>query len=43
MGLKKYELGWKILTEMVVLRPKACSYFIDDFSVDKRANGANRV
>ena len=31
------------MTEIVVLRPKACSYFIGDCSVNKRANGTKSV
>ena len=44
IGLMKYELDVKIMTEYVKLRAKNYSYFIDDGSEDKRAKGTkNRV
>ena len=39
IGLMKYELDVKIMTEYVKLRAKNYSYFIDDGSEDKRAKG----
>ena len=37
--LMKDELGGKIMTEFVVLRPKTYSYLTDDFVEDKKAKG----
>ena len=33
----KYELGGRIMTELVALRPKTCSYLMDDGDSDKKA------
>ena len=37
IGLKKDELGRKIITEFVTLRPKTYSYSTDDGKEDKKA------
>ena len=39
IGLMKDELGAKIMTEFVALRPKTCSYLTDDCKEDKKARG----
>ena len=39
IGLMKDELGGKIMTKFVGLRPKTYSYLIDDGSEDKKAKG----
>ena len=39
IGLMKDELGGKIITEFITLRPKTYSYLIDDFKEDKKAKG----
>ena len=41
-GLFKDELGGKIMTEVVALRPKACAYLIDDGSNHKKAKGTKK-
>ena len=38
IGLMKYELGGKIISEFVILRPKTYSYLTDDGKEDKRNN-----
>ena len=40
--LMKDELGGKIMTEFVALRPKAYSYLMDDGKNDKKAKGAKK-
>ena len=40
IGLMKYELGGKIITEFVTLRPKTYSY--DDGKEDKKAKGTKK-
>ena len=39
IGLVKDELGGKIITELVTLRPKTYSYLTDDGKIDKKAKG----
>ena len=39
IGLMKDELGGKILTEFVALKPKTYSYLMDDGNTDKKAKG----
>ena len=39
IGLMKDELGGKIITEIVTLRPKTHSYLTDDCKEDKKATG----
>ena len=39
IGLMKYELGGKIITEFVTLRPKTYSFLTDDGKEDKKAKG----
>ena len=41
-GLVKDELGGKIMTEFVALRPKTYSYLMDDGRNDKKAKGTKR-
>ena len=38
----KDELGGKIITEFVTLRPKAYSYLTDDNKEDKKAKGTKK-
>ena len=38
----KDELGGKIVTELVALRPKTFSYLIDDGNSDKKAKGTKK-
>ena len=42
IGLMKDDLGGKIMTESVALRPKTYSYFMDDGGSDKKAKGTKR-
>ena len=41
-GLFKDELGGKIITEVVPIRPKTCAYLIDDGSAHKKAKGKKK-
>ena len=43
IGLMKDELGGKIITEFVTLRPKTYSFLTDDGKEDKKAKGTNKV
>ena len=42
IGLTKDELGGKIITEFVTLRPKTYSYLTDDGKEDKKAKGTKK-
>ena len=42
IGLMKDELGLKIITEFVTLRPKTYSYLTDDGKEDKKAKGTKK-
>ena len=42
IGLMKNELGGKIMTEFVALRPKTYSYLMDDDGSDKKAKGTKK-
>ena len=42
IGLMKDELGGKIITEFVTLRPKTYSFLTDDGKEDKRAKGTKK-
>ena len=42
IGLKKDEVGGKIITEFVTLRPKTYSYLTDDGKEDKKAKGTKK-
>ena len=42
IGLMKNELGGKIITEFVTLRPKTYSYLTDDGKEDKKAKGTKK-
>ena len=42
IGLMKDELGGKIMTEFVSLRPKTYSYLTDDGNTDKKAKGTKK-
>ena len=42
IGLMKDELGGKIITEYVTLRPKTYSYLTDDAEEDKKAKGTKK-
>ena len=41
-GLMKDELGGRVITEFVALRPKTYSYLTDDCKEDKKAKGTNK-
>ena len=41
-GLFKDELGGKIITEVVAIRPKTYAYLIDDGSEHKKAEGIKK-
>ena len=43
IGLMKDELGGKIMTEFVALRPKTYSYLKDDYKADKKAKGTKKL
>ena len=43
IGLMKDELGGKIMTEFVALRPKAYSYLMDGGNGDKKATGTKKM
>ena len=42
IGLMKDELGGKIITEFVTLRPKTYPYLTDDYKEDKKAKGTKK-
>ena len=42
IGLTKDELGGKVITEFVALRPKTYSYLTDDCKEDKKAKGTKK-
>ena len=42
IGLMKDELGGKITTEFVALRPQTYSYLTDDCEEDKKAKGTKK-
>ena len=42
IGLMKDELGERVITEFVVLRPKTYSYLTDDCKEDKKAKGTKK-
>ena len=42
IGLVKDELGWKIITELIALRPKTYAYLMHDDSKIKKAKGAKK-
>ena len=42
IGLVKDELGGKVITEFVTLRPKTYSYLTDDGKEDKKARGTKK-
>ena len=42
IGLMKDELGGKIITEFITLKPKTYSYVIDDGKEDKKAKGTKK-
>ena len=42
IGLMKNELGGKIMTEFVILRPKTYSYLTDNCEEDKKAKGTEK-
>ena len=42
IGLMKDELGGKIITEVITLRPKTYSFLTDDGKEDKKAKGTKK-
>ena len=42
IGLMKDELGGRVITEFVALRPKTYSYLTDDCKEDKKAKGTKK-
>ena len=42
IGLMKDELGGKIMTKFITLRPKTYSYLTDDCEEDKKAKGMKK-
>ena len=42
IGLMNDELGGRVITEYVTLRPKTYSYLTDDFKEDKKAKGTKK-
>ena len=42
IGLMKDELGGKIITEFITLKPKTYSYLTDDCKEDKKAKGIKK-
>ena len=42
IGLMKHELGGKIITESLTLRPKTYSYLTDDGKEDKKVKGTKK-
>ena len=42
IGLMKGELGGRVITEFVALRPKTYSYLTDDYKEDKKAKGTKK-
>ena len=42
IGLMKDELGGRVITEFVALRPKTYSYLTHDFKEDKKAKGTKK-
>ena len=42
IGLMKDEIGGRIITEFVILRPKTYSYLTDDGKEDKKAKGTKK-
>ena len=43
IGLMKDELGGRIMTEFITLRPKAYIYLTDDSKEDKKAKGTKKI
>ena len=43
IGLMKVELGGRIITKFVALRPKTYSYLTDDGKEDKKAKGTKKM
>ena len=42
IGLMKDELGGKIMTEFAALRPKTCSYLMDDGNSGRKTKGTKK-